>query len=304
MATKHPKGTQHPKGTRKKRSLGRGFEALLGDTNIAALVDEKVAESSKDGELKQMPVENLQPGRYQPRRDMREEALEHLAESIRVQGVIQPIVVRAIDSGGYEIVAGERRWRAAQKAGLPDVPVIIRKVDDRAAIAMALIENIQREELNPLEEAQSLQRLIDEFGFTHEEAASAIGRSRSSVSNLLRLLALSEETKALVISREIEMGHARALLTLPREQQYGIALRIIKDGLSVRAAEKLMRQQSKPKTSTNKQNKDPNIVRLESELSESIGASVAIKHSNKGRGTLTIDYASLDQLEGILDRLR
>lgn len=297
--------TKHPKGTRKKRSLGRGFEALLGDTNISALVDETKAEASThDGDLRQMPIENLQPGRYQPRRDMREEALEHLAESIRVQGVIQPIVVRAIDSGGFEIVAGERRWRAAQKAGLHDVPVIVRKVDDRAAIAMALIENIQREELNPLEEAQSLQRLIDEFGFTHEEAASAIGRSRSAVSNLLRLLALSEETKALVVSREIEMGHARALLALPREQQYGLALRIIKDGLSVRAAEKLVQQQSRPKSVTSKKTKDPNISRLESELSESIGASVDIKHSSKGKGRLSIDYTSLDQLEGILDRLR
>lgn len=289
--------------TKKKRSLGRGFEALLGDTNIAALVDDTVVEAGSATELRQMPVERLQPGRYQPRHDMREEALEALAESIRAQGVIQPIVVRAIASGDFEIVAGERRWRAAQKAGLHDVPVIVRDVDDRAAIAMALIENIQREELNPLEEAQSIQRLIDEFGFTHEEAASAIGRSRSAVSNLLRLLALSQEVKALLVSREIEMGHARALLALPREQQYGAALRIVKDGLSVRAAEKLV-QQLQVKTVKVKKPKDPNIAHLESELSESIGARVEIKHSSKGKGTLSIAYSSTDQLQGILDRLR
>ncbi|MBL4850660.1 MAG: ParB/RepB/Spo0J family partition protein, partial [Gammaproteobacteria bacterium] len=188
----------------KKRSLGRGFEALLGDTDIAALVDDKSAEKvvglHPEGTLRQIAIEDLQPGRYQPRRDMREEALQTLAESIKAQGVIQPIVVRAIDSGGYEIIAGERRWRAAQLASLHEVPVVVRDVDDRAAIAIALIENIQREDLNPLEEAQSLQRLIDEFGFTHEQAASAVGRSRSAVSNLLRLLALPEEVKALVVA--------------------------------------------------------------------------------------------------------
>ena len=297
-------------GTLKKRSLGRGFEALLGDTDIAALVDDKSAEKvvglHPEGTLRQIAIEDLQPGRYQPRRDMREEALQTLAESIKAQGVIQPIVVRAIDSGGYEIIAGERRWRAAQLASLHEVPVVVRDVDDRAAIAIALIENIQREDLNPLEEAQSLQRLIDEFGFTHEQAASAVGRSRSAVSNLLRLLALSEEVKALVVAREIEMGHARSLLTLPREQQYSLALRVVKDGLSVRATEKLVQQQVRPKSAASSKSKDPNIARLELELSECVGAAVSINHSSKGKGKgmLAIRYSSLDQLEGILERLR
>ncbi len=293
--------------TKKKRSLGRGFEALLGDSNIAALVDDKPAEQvTGDSALRQMAIEDLQPGRYQPRRDMREEALQTLAESIKAQGVIQPILVRAVASGGYEIIAGERRWRAAQLASLQHVPVIVREVDDRAVIAIALIENIQREDLNPLEEAQSLQRLIDEFGFTHEQAASAVGRSRSAVSNLLRLLTLSEEVKALVVAREIEMGHARSLLTLPREQQYSLALRVVKDGLSVRATEKLVQQQVRPKSTPSNQGKDPNIARLELELSESVGAAVSINHSSKGKGkgTLAIRYSSLDQLEGILERLR
>ncbi len=292
--------------TKKKRSLGRGFEALLGDTNISALVNDKPADATgaDNNALRHMPIEDLQPGRYQPRRDMRDEALQALAESIKAQGIIQPIVIRPIDSGGYEIIAGERRWRAAQLASLQEVPVIIRDVDDRAAIAMALIENIQREDLNPLEEAQSLQRLIDEFGFTHEQAASAVGRSRSAVSNLLRLLALSEEVKALVVSREIEMGHARTLLALPREQQYAVALRIVKGGLSVRAAEKLVQLQTRPKSVVSAPVKDPNIARLESELSESIGAAVNIKCSSRGKGTLAISYSNLDQLEGILERLR
>ena len=292
--------------TKKKRSLGRGFEALLGDTNISALVDDRPADATgaDNNTLRHMPIEDLQPGRYQPRRDMRDEALQALAESIKAQGVIQPIVVRSVDSGGYEIIAGERRWRAAQLASLQEVPVIVREVDDRAAIAMALIENIQREDLNPLEEALSLQRLIDEFGFTHEQAASAVGRSRSAVSNLLRLLALSEEVKALVVSREIEMGHARALLALPREQQYAVALRIVKGGLSVRAAEKLVQLQTRPKSAVSAPAKDPNIARLESELSESIGAAVTIKCSSRGKGTLAISYSNLDQLEGILERLR
>lgn len=298
--------TKRSKGTQKKRSLGRGFESLLGDTNIAALVDDQPAGAEGDNSLRQMPIEELQPGRYQPRRDMREDALQALAESIKAQGVIQPIVVRPIDSGGYEIIAGERRWRAAQLASLHEVPVVVRDVDDRAAIAMALIENIQREDLNPLEEAQSLQRLIDEFGFTHDKAASAVGRSRSAVSNLLRLLALPDEVKALIVAREIEMGHARSLLALPREQQYSVALRIAKDGLSVRAAEKLVQHQARPKSTTKSstKNKDPNIARLESELSERIGAAVDIKHSAKGKGTLAISYNSLDQLDGILERLR
>lgn len=293
--------------TKKKRSLGRGFESLLGDTNISGLVDDKPdaeAAEPNSNALRHMPIEDLQPGRYQPRRDMRDEALQDLAESIKAQGVIQPIVIRPIDSGGYEIIAGERRWRAAQLASLHEVPVVIRDVDDRAAIAMALIENIQREDLNPLEEAQSLQRLIDEFGFTHEQAASAVGRSRSAVSNLLRLLALSDEVKALVVGRELEMGHARTLLALPREQQYAIALRIVKDGLSVRAAEKLVQAQTRPKSANAAASKDPNIARLESELSETVGAAVNIKHSSRGKGTLTISYSSLDQLEGVLERLR
>ena len=292
--------------TKKKRSLGRGFESLLGNATIAALADDKFVESPalSGNPPHHMPIEDLQPGRYQPRRDMREEALQELAESIKAQGVIQPIVIRPIDSGGYEIIAGERRWRAAQLASLHEVPVVIRDVDDRSAIAMALIENIQREDLNPLEEAQSLQRLIDEFEFTHEQAASAVGRSRSAVSNLLRLLALSEEVKALVVAREIEMGHARSLLALPREQQYALALRIVKGGLSVRAAEKLVQQEARPARIGVVKSKDPNISRLESELSESVGAAVNIKHSSKGKGSLSISYSSLDQLEGILERLR
>lgn len=292
--------------TKKKRGLGRGFEALLGETDIAALVEEerRVEARAADKAARHLPIEALQPGRYQPRRDMRQETLETLAESIRAQGIIQPITVRPVADGRYEIIAGERRWRAAQLASLQEVPVIVRDVDDRAAIAMALIENIQREDLNPLEEAQSLQRLIDEFGFTHEQAAAAIGRSRSAVTNLLRLLALAEEVKALVVSRALEMGHARALLALAREQQYSAALRIVKEGLSVRGAERLVQQLNRPAAASKPKLRDPNIRQLEAELSERLGAGVEIQHSSKGKGRLSISYASLDQLDGILERLR
>jgi ParB family transcriptional regulator, chromosome partitioning protein len=299
----------------KRPSLGRGLEALLGTpTATADQPPGSAAAPRLDEELARIPVDLLQRGRYQPRLDMRPESLQELADSIRAQGVVQPIVVRPVAAQRtgeplrYEIIAGERRWRAAQMAGLHDLPAVIRHVPDSAAMAMSLIENIQRENLNPLEEARALDRLIREFEMTHQSAADAVGRSRAAVSNLLRLLELAEEVKALVEQRQLEMGHARALLgfTVPR-QQVEVAALVARKGLSVRETEALVRRMLTRKDDDDDREpprKDPNIGRLEQELGGKLGAKVQLQHSAKGRGKLVINYNSLDELDGILDHIQ
>jgi ParB family chromosome partitioning protein len=326
----------------KKPSLGRGLEALLGQASAprpappSAVGTVDAADARPDTmdvareQLVRLPLDVLQRGRYQPRVDMRPETLEELAQSIKSQGVVQPIVVRPIEMPGaapapagapgqrYEIIAGERRWRAAQIAGLPDIPAVVRRVPDEGAIAMALIENIQRENLNPMEEARALDRLIREFEITHQEAADAVGRSRAAVSNLLRLLDLAPEVAERVDRRELEMGHARALLGLTqRRQQIEVAQLVSKKSLSVRETEALVRRL------VNKdgleggdtggggggggsgRGKDPNVAALETRLAETLGAKVAIEHSGKsGKGRLVVAYNSLDELDGILEHIR
>jgi len=284
----------------KKTGLGRGLDALLGEVSKAPPTDDAQG-------MRTMPVDLLQRGAFQPRQDMHQESLEELAQSIRAQGLIQPIIVRALptpDAQGttrYEIIAGERRWRAAQIAGLNEVPVVVRQIPDSAAVAVALIENIQRENLNPLEEALALQRLIDEFQLTHQEAAEAIGRSRTAVSNLLRLLELGEHTRLLVQAGELEMGHARALLALTEgRMQAEVANLVAKKGLSVRETERLVRRMLQGRSTKPGTTVDPDVRRLQDELGEKLGARVTIQHSARGKGKLTVSYNSLDELEGIL----
>ena len=292
----------------KKRGLGRGLEALLGPK----AADTATPEVQPGERLRQMPIKQLQPGKYQPRLHMDPAKLSELSESIKAQGVIQPIVVRELSPGKFEIVAGERRWRASQEAGLSEVPVVVRELDDRTVIAMALIENIQREDLNPLEEAQSLQRLIGEFSLTHAEAAEAVGRSRAAVSNLLRLLELPPAIRALLEARRLEMGHARALLTLSPELASKLASDAADQGWSVREVEYRAQQFSAGKlpVTGNKKSKpgkatpQADIASLETELSESLGTKVAIAHGSSGKGKLVIHYTSVDTLEGVLERLR
>lgn len=294
----------------KKKRLGRGLDALLSKP---AAAPSDVGEASGD-RLRQIPVDLLQRGQYQPRMDMRQETLEDLASSIRSQGVVQPIVARPIKGTGtqrYEIVAGERRWRAAQMAGLQEIPAVIRDVADDAAIAMALIENIQREDLNPLEEARALDRLIREFDLTHQAAADAVGRSRTSVSNLLRLLELNDKVSALLESRDIEMGHARALLAITdKVQQLDAARQVVKKGLSVRDTERLVRRMlgdggNKQKGGKRgQQTGNADVRRLEMEMTDKLGAKVQIDHSQKGHGKIVIAYNSLDELDGILKHIR
>ena len=287
----------------KKRGLGKGLDALLG--GAAAGGHERAAPDARDGELKNLPVESLQPGRYQPRTGMDPEKLRELADSIRAQGVVQPIVVRAVGRDRYEIIAGERRWRAAQIAELSTVPAVVRDVPDQATVAMALIENIQRENLNPLEESSALRRLIEEFELTHGEAATAVGRSRAAVSNLLRLQELEPAVKKLVDERQLEMGHARALLALTGHQQREAAQRVADRGLSVRETEALVRRMAADEPlKTPAKPADPNILKLEDELTERLCARVKLKHKSGGKGQLVIDYNSLDELDGILERIR
>jgi len=282
----------------KKRGLGRGLDALLSAGLTAG-------STSPDSDLRWLPIDVLQRGRYQPRVDMHEDSLSELAESIKAQGMVQPIVVRPVSSGQYEIIAGERRWRASQLAGKDTVPAIVREVPDEAAIAMALIENIQREDLNPLEEATAIKRLIDEFEMTHQEAAEAVGRSRTAVSNLLRLLDLSVSVKPYLESGELEMGHARALLSLPPSLQLKAAQTIIKRALSVREAETLSKslQQNQKKVTSSKK-LDPNVARLQNDLSEKLAAKVVISHGASGKGRLQISFNSLDELDGILRHIK
>jgi ParB family chromosome partitioning protein len=299
----------------RKPTLGRGLADLLGQSR-PIMVPQQVVNAGEPAppvgeELARLPLDLLQRGRYQPRLDMRPESLAELADSIRAQGVVQPIVVRPVDSLGdgvsqrYEIIAGERRWRAAQMAGLSEIPAVIRHVPDEAAIAMALIENIQRENLNPLEEARALERLISEFGLTHQQAADAVGRSRAGVSNLLRLLELAPEVCELLEQRQLEMGHARALLALEqRRRQVEVAALVAKKGLSVRETEALVRRLQAPAAGSaaagELPGRDPNVERLEQDLAEKLGARVAIQQGSGGKGKLVVSYNSLDELDGIL----
>lgn len=295
--------------TARKKRLGRGLDALLSRP-VAETMSVAGAKSTEG--LKQIPVDLLRRGQYQPRVDIRQDTLEDLAASIRAQGVVQPIIARPVSKEGgvqrYEIVAGERRWRAAQMAGLEAIPAIVREVSDETAIAMALIENIQREDLNPLEESTALDRLIREFDLTHAEAAKAVGRSRAAVSNLLRLQELSDKVQTMLAERQLEMGHARALLAISNAvQQHDAARQVVKQGMSVRETEKLVRrmlgnagkkQAAKPASAGN-----ADIRRLEIEISEKLGAKVTIDHAKKGSGKLVISYHSLDELDGILKHI-
>ncbi|HRH12927.1 MAG TPA: ParB/RepB/Spo0J family partition protein [Azonexus sp.] len=281
----------------KMKGLGRGLDALLSGSD-----------RPHGDEQRSLPVDRLRPGKYQPRTQMDEGSLGELAASIRVQGIMQPILVRAVDgtpgAERYEIVAGERRWRAAQLAGLAEVPVLIRRIPDEQALAMALIENIQRENLNPLEEAQGLQRLIDEFGLTHQQAADAVGRSRPTATNLLRLLQLTAAVQELLLSGKLDMGHARALLPLAGVQQVALAQRIAQKGLSVREAERLVQHLLKPPKRSPEENPDRDLLRLQEELSDGLGTNVAIRSNKKGAGKVTIEFGSLDQLDGLISLLR
>jgi ParB family chromosome partitioning protein len=277
----------------KQKGLGRGLDALLAANN------------TPDAQRQDMlAVGALQPGKYQPRTRMDPGSLEELAASIKAQGLIQPISVRPVDSGRFEIIAGERRWRAAQIAGLSEVPVLIRDIPDDAALAMSLIENIQREDLNPLEEAAGIQRLIDEFEMTHQQAADAVGRSRSAASNLLRLLQLAKPAQDMLMAGDIEMGHARSLLPLSKSEQTRIAALVADKGYSVRETERLVARELNPPAKKGSDKKpDRDLLRLEEELSDRLGATVKISANRKGGGSLTIRFGSLDQLDGLLSRL-
>ena len=281
----------------RKARLGKGLDALLGG------VDKIVAQS--DGELRYLPVATIRPGRYQPRTNMDETALTELADSIRTHGVVQPIVVRETPAGDYELIAGERRWRAAQMAGLDVIPSVVRRVADEIALVVGLIENIQRENLNPVEEANGLKRLLDEFGLTHQQVADSIGRSRAAVSNLLRLLNLDPAVRVHLENGRLEAGHARAILSLPREQQLTVADTVIQQRLSVRQTEQLVRRylSGKRKKKRNPTSRDADLHQLEEELSQLLAATVSLEHSGQG-GRVVIEYNSLDELEGILERLR
>ena len=284
----------------KKRALGRGLDALLG---MGA--EQPVQEERNGDQLKSVPIDLIQRGRYQPRVDIKAETLQDLADSIKSQGVVQPIVIRPLDGANrFEIVAGERRWRAAQIAGLHEIPAIVRDVSDQVAASVALIENIQREQLNPLEEAQSLHRLIHEFEMTHQDVATAIGRSRASVSNLLRLLELHADVKAMLESGDLEMGHARALAGLPIAMQFQAAAKIVASAMSVRQAEKLVKELHTPKKPQPPKHVDLNVKQLEESLSEQLGANVSIRYGRDGKGSLLINYNSLDELDGILEHIK
>ncbi|MDP7536280.1 MAG: ParB/RepB/Spo0J family partition protein [Methylococcales bacterium] len=281
--------------TTKARGLGRGLDALLGD-------GKSTVEPSQRS-FKMLPIEFLQRGKYQPRQDMNTEKLQELADSIREQGIVQPIIVRELGDERYEIIAGERRWRAAQLAQLEAVPVVIKDFDDQTAMAIALIENIQREDLNALEEAQALKRLGEEFGMTHQEISKAVGKSRTTVSNLLRLNELTPAVMQLLAVGEIEMGHARALLALSGKDQLAAAKQVVAKAMSVREVEKYVRDFANPRVVKVASEMDPDVIRLQERLSEKLGAKVAINHHPKGKGKLVISYTNLDELDGILKRI-
>jgi ParB family chromosome partitioning protein len=300
----------------KKRGLGRGLDALLGgsakevrpvEASVQATDDSPVGQT-----LKTLPVDLIQRGKYQPRRNFDQDKLQELADSIAAQGVIQPIIVRPIDDGRYEIIAGERRWRASQLASLEEIPVVIHVVDDQAAMAMALIENIQRDDLNPLEEANALHRLLNEFGLTHQQIAKAVGKSRTSVTNFLRLLELAEPVKKMLELSQLDMGHAKAILGLKETDQHKAAKQVFDQGLSVRETEKLVRRmqgisetsQKAESQNATKTKMNPDVLRLQNNLSEKLGAKVEIKQLASGKGQLVIGYNSLDELDGIIDHIQ
>ena len=285
----------------RKPGLGNGLDILLSATNIA-----KNGQADKDSILRKLPVEKIQKGKYQPRLNIEPEALQDLSASIKAQGVVQPVVVRRVEGGMFELIAGERRWRASQMAGLHEIPAIVREIPDQAAAAMSLIENIQREDLRPLEEALAMERLIHEFGLTHQQTAESVGRSRSAVTNLLRLIDLEDETKELLEKGGLDMGHARALLGLQGEKQVVTAHKVAKRELNVRETERLVKRllndaglppKLKPK-------KAPEVVKLEQSLSEKLGAKVIIEYNTKGKGKLIVDYNNLDELDGILEHIQ
>lgn len=286
----------------KKRGLGRGLDALLANNHADSELDS--ANEANNNELLRIPIEYLRPGKYQPRKDMSPEALEDLASSIRAQGIIQPIVVRKLAEHLFEIIAGERRWRAAQLAQLEDVPCLVKNVPDEAAVAIALIENIQREDLNAMEEAQALDRLMVEFELTHQQVAEAVGKSRTTVTNLLRLNNLNEDVKLLLEHGDIEMGHARALLALEGDLQAEVAQTVSGKGLTVRDTENMVRKLLEPTKAKPESKIDPDVKRLENQLSETIGAPVNIAHNAKGKGKMVINFSSLDELDGILARIK
>ena len=295
-----------------KKRLGTNLSALMGGANLASSLSEELAtpndgtaDSQKGHELLELPVEFITRGKYQPRRDMHPEALEELAESIKAQGIMQPIVVRPVAENRYEIIAGERRWRAAQLAGMAEVPTLVRDVPDEAAIAMALIENIQREDLNPIEEAIALSRLQKEFELTQQEVAEAVGKSRTAVANILRLMSLGDDVKKMLEYGDLEMGHARALLALKEMEQLEAARAVVAKGLSVRQTEAMVRRMLQEKENGKKKKKiDPDIKRLEEDLSDKVGAKVAIQYNAKGKGKLVISYNSLDELDGVLAHIQ
>ncbi len=283
----------------KKKGLGRGLTALLGNSDVEAMLEPK-----GNDELRNIDVDLIERGPWQPREHFDEEALQELADSIAQQGVVQPIVVRQkAEHGRFEIVAGERRWRATQKAGLSKIPAVIKNFDDQTAAAVSLIENIQRENLNPLEESTALKRLIDEFDMTHQQVADTVARSRATVSNLLRLQDLNPDVKTLLAMRDIEMGHARALLAIDGSEQSRVAKDVARKGLSVRETEALIRKISAPTKKISVARKDPDITKLEERLTEHLGAPVMIKQKAKGKGSLEITYSSLDVLDGILSKI-
>ena len=284
---------------RKKPVLGRNLSSMLSQTTL-----QQVQQGAREV-LQNLPLDTIRPGRFQPRSVFDQEKLTELADSIRAQGVVQPVVVRPIDDvdGEYELIAGERRWRAAQIAGIERIPAVVRDVSDEVSVAMALIENIQREDLNPLEEAAALRRLIDDFSMTHQEAADAVGRSRAAVSNLLRLLELMQEVKDMIDMRLIEMGHARALLSLDDDLQVQAAREVVRKRLSVRETENLVRRLQQSKKQKGHRRVDPDILNLQNRLGEALGARVRIQHQASGKGKLVISYTSSDEFQGILDRL-
>jgi ParB family chromosome partitioning protein len=300
----------------KKRGLGRGLDALLGGSAREVRPVEQPLEPTENSSsaqfLKTLPIDLIQRGKYQPRRNFDQDKLQELADSISAQGVIQPIVVRPVENGRYEIIAGERRWRASQLASLQEIPVVVHEVDDQAAMAMALIENIQRDDLNPLEEANALHRLLNEFGLTHQQIAKAVGKSRTSVTNFLRLLELAEPVKKMLELRQLDMGHAKAILGLKEADQIKAAKQVFDQGLSVRETEKLVRRMqgisetsSKPESNKALKTKiNPDVLRLQNSLSEKLGASVEIKQSASGKGQLVIGYNSLEELDGIIDHIQ
>ena len=288
----------------KRRGLGRGLDALLTSNKEIDGATQSNLTSVDDSELQYLPIEQLQQGKYQPRKDMSAEALEDLSNSIRSQGIIQPIVVRNVDTNTYEIIAGERRWRAAQIAEIDKIPCIIKNVEGEAAIAIALIENIQREDLNAMEEAIALERLLTEFELTHQEVANAVGKSRTAVSNLLRLNKLNEDVKTLLEHGDIEMGHARALLALEDDIQTNTARIVVAKDLTVRETETLIKKIQAPEKIVEETVKDPDTKSLEQNLSEKFGSQVTISHNKKGKGKLVISYTNLDELDGIVARFR